>query len=172
MGVGGFPGGMSQWTMNAMNMNPMSYWMYMMNIFQRMNQQYILNHQNNINNFGVQGGNRFKTPQSKLPQNYQASFCPFNINNKNQTYNIIFDSSGNFRMNLLVPSDTKMKDLFKAFIQKAGLHESVLGKFINFLFKGMLVDYKDEKTIYEFGIRTYYSTIIVLDTSNLLGGKN
>ena len=155
---------------NPMAMNPMMYWMNMMNIFQKMNQQYYINNQNNVNNFGVQGGNRYITPQRKLPMNYQASFSPFLLNNNKQLYNIIFDSSDNFRITLLVPYDAKMKDVFIAFIQKAGLHESVLGKFINFLFNGMLVDYKEEKTVYEFGIRNDFCTIIVLDTSNLLGG--
>ena len=126
------------------------YWMNMMNIFQKMNQQYNINFQNNINNFGVQGGNRYKISQTKLPMNYQASFCPFQHNNNKQIYNIIFDSSGNFRITLWVPYDVNMKDVFKAFIQKAGLHEGVLGKFINFLFNGMLVDYNEEKTVYDF----------------------
>ena len=177
MGAGGFGGGIGQCPMgmNLYRMNPMMYWMYMMNLYQQMNLQYLKNNQNNQNNFtnfGAQGGNSFMIPKSKLPTNFQASYCPFPLNYNTPTYNIIFDSSGNFRMTLLVPFDAKMKDVFRAFIQKAGLQENVLGKYINFLFNGLLIDHNEEKTVYDFGIRTDFCTIVVLDTSNLLGGKN
>ena len=71
-----------------------------------------------------------------------------------------------------VPFDTKMKDIFKAFIQKVGVHETYLGKYINFLFNGLFININEEKTAYEIGIRSDFCTILVLDTNKLLGGNN
>lgn len=160
---------------NQMAMNyRMIYYNMLMNCMQKMNQLFMMNNgqndHNNYNNFGVQGGaNPQQFQKTILPKNVQATLDPF-PNNNFMKLNIIFDSYGNFRVNILTPINTKLKDLFKTFIRTVGLEEKVLGTYIYFLFNGLTIPIKSEQTIYDFGIRKDYTSIIVMDTSNLLGG--
>ena len=168
--------------MNYMPMNP-----YMNNI--QMNQNLILMKmmtnlylsfqnmvrqrvQNNKNNFGIQGGNNYTyaSPPTKLPTNQNITYAPPFLSNSPKM-NIIFESSANYKMNMVVPIDIKMKDVFKAFVAKAGLTEDVLGKFINFLYNGSIININEEKTISQIVLNNFFCTFLVLDTSNLLAGK-
>ena len=81
-----------------------------------------------------EGANPQQFQKTILPKNVQATLDPF-PNNNFMKLNIIFDSYGNFRVNILTPINTKLKDLFKTFIRTVGLEEKVLGTYIYFLFK-------------------------------------
>ena len=81
-------------------------------------------------------------------------------------------TSNNTRINMYVPINAKMKDIFRAFIKRVGLPEYTLGKYINFLFNGLYLNYNEEKTVYEMGIKFDFSSIVVLDTKNLIAGNN
>ena len=74
-------------------------------------------------------------------------------------------------MNMPIPYSIKLKDLFKTFVQRAGLSESVLGnKKINFIFNALYVNPFEEKTLAEYKLPNF-SKILVLDVTNYLGGK-
>ena len=182
MGAGCPQGGFNQ------NFNPnFMYYMYMkqqnemrfqmmyrnmlMNLYQKMNQLAMMrNLQNNgNNNFTVQGGaNTYVSKKTILPNNFNTVCDPFFYSNSRKL-NIVFSSTGNFKLNMYIPIDAKMKDVFQAFIDKVGLQKEVLGTYIYFLFNGLTIPIKSEKTISEVGIYADFTTILVIDTSNLLG---
>ena len=139
---------------NMMNMMQMFY------LFNMMNQ--------NMNN---QQPQQFNNPQQNIsmPRGQSINCDPFkNINDIK--YNITFESSAAYKMNMPVPVNLKLKDLFKIFVQRAGLGEGVLGKHINFIYNALYVNPFEEKTLLEYGI-TNYTKFLVLDVSNLLGGN-
>ena len=151
--------------------NPYMINMGMMNnSFYKMNQQAMMGNMinNNFFQFGAQGGNSYISNRPILPKNFQAQCDPFFSNS--QKVNLIFKSTGNFVVNMFVPIDAKMKDVFSAFIQKVGIGKKALGKYIYFLFNGSYINYNEEKKVYEIGIRSNYCTILVIDASNLLAG--
>lgn len=79
-------------------------------------------------------------------------------------------SAGNF-VNLIVPNNMKVKDLFISFITKMGFDKDILKEEIYFLFDGSKMDINEELTIEEKGLFDH-SVILVLDTKGILGGKN
>ena len=166
MGFGFMPS-QNQTQMNKMyNMFCMAM---MMDMFQKMQQQWMMRNQN-FNNFGVYGGNSNDSIKTILPKNREMNFNPFMYVNSPKI-NLIFISTSNLKVNMVVPINLKLKDLFKTFIEKVGLKENVLGSYINFVFNGTLIKVNDERTIWEAGMTTDYINVMVIDTSNLLGGK-
>ena len=153
-------------------LNPNQIYMnWMMNLYQKMNQQIMMgNNQNNLNNFGARGGNQNVVPISTIPKNMNGYYDPF-PNNGYQKINIVFATSNNTKIILYVPVNAQMKEVFKAFVMKVGLPEYTLGRDINFLYNGLFVKFNEKKTVYEMGIKFDYSTIVVLDTKNLIAGK-
>ena len=153
---------------NRMGVNPQMNMMNMMQMFYFLN---ILKQNNNNNNnqaFFLNLNNQNNQQNSSIPRNREINCDPFkNIN----TYkiNITFESSAQFKMNMPVPVNLKLKDLFKTFVQKAGLGEGVLGKQINFIYNALYVNPFEEKTLQEYGINNF-SKFLVLDVANLLGG--
>ena len=155
---------------NEMNYQ-MMYRNMLMNLYQKMYQLAMMwNLQNNSNNnFNVQGGaNTYVSKKTILPNNFNTTCDPFFYSNSKKL-NIVFSSSGNFKLLMYIPIDAKMKDVFQAFIDKVGLQKEVLGTYIYFLFNGLTIPIKSESTISELGIYANFTTILVMDTSNLLG---
>ena len=110
---------------------------------------------------------------------------PRNGNNNNLNYNnndpfpgntslrivIVFITGTGMKIPINAPINVSLHDLFIAFIHKVNLDESVLRKYIYFLFNGGRLKINEQKTISNFGFKTG-DFIIVIDTSNLLGGIN
>ena len=149
--------------------------MMLMNVLNNMSLEMIRQQQannikkNNFNSVGVQGSNRMVPTNKSLPKNTQMNCNPF-PNSNAKKINITFDSSGNFKLIMIVPVDTKMKDVLKAFIKKTGLRQDAIGKLVNFIYGGQYISPNEERTVSEFGIRTDFCSILVVDISNLLGG--
>ena len=167
--------GMGMNNFRPMNMgnfviNPNQIYMnWMMILYNKMNQQ-LWNMQNNLNNFGIQGGNQNVVSISTLPKKMNGFCDPF-PNNGYQKLNIVFATSNNTKITMYVPINVQMKEVFKAFVMKVGLPEYTLGRDINFLYNGLFVKCDEKKTVYEMGFKFDFSTIVVLDTENLIAGK-
>ena len=170
--------GMGMNNFHQMNMgnfvnNPNQIYMnWIMNLYLKMNQQLMWrNMQNNLNNFGAQGGNQNAVLTSTIPKNMKGFCDPF-PNNGFQKLNIVFATSNNTKIIMHAPVNAQMKEVFKAFVKKVGLPEYTLGRYINFLYNGLFVKCNEERTVYEIGIKFDFSTIVVLDTKNLIAGIN
>ena len=154
---------------NGMGTNPQINMMSMMQMFYFLN---ALNQNNNNNNNGQAFfsnlNNQNNQQNSTIPRNKEINCDPFK-NIQGYKINITFESSAQFKMNMPVPVNLKLKDLFKTFIQRAGLGEGVLGKQINFIYNALYVNPFEEKTLQEYGI-TNFSKFLVIDVGNLLGG--
>ena len=166
MGMNGM--GMNGMLMNGMGMNnPMN----MMNMIQMFNMYNMMNQNNNINNQNMNNGmNNQNNSGINMPRNVGTINVNPYQNYNGQKSNVTFESSAGFKMNMPVPYNIKLKDLFKTFVQKAGLSESVLGKKINFIFNALYVNPFEEKTLAQYNFPNF-AKILVLDVSNLLGGK-
>ena len=163
--------------MNGMMMNGMGMGMGMNNqinmiqmynmLNMMMNQQINNNNNQNMSNQNMINQNNLR---GIMPRNRQIiSYDPYN-NYNGEKYNVTFNSSTGFTMNLAVPANTKLKDLFKTFIQRVGLPEYVLGKYINFIYNALYVNPFEEKTLLDYHFYNN-SKILVIDVSNLLGGN-
>ena len=168
--------GMNAMMMNGMGMNNQQ----LMNMIQMYNMFNMMN--NNVFNQNMMNNNAFNQNMNNINGNNQN-----NINNNLRgnrvincdpfqgyncmKYNVTFESSSGLKMNMPVPITIKVKDLFRTFVQRAGLHEGVIGKNINFIFNALYVNPFEERTIQQFGF-TDYTKILVLDISNLLGGEH
>ena len=164
---------------NNMGMN-MNNQIDMMNIM-RMN--FMLNMMNqNMNNNNNNNSNFFMANQPNMNMNGKNAiggilprkvgteqFDPF-PNQIITKYNITFESSAGYKLVIFTPINITVKELLKIFIRKAGLYEGVIGNQIKFIFNALYVDPSEKRTINEFGM-TDFSKILVIDSSNLLGGK-
>ena len=149
----------------GMGMNPP---MNMMNMMQMYLFFQMMNKNNNQQPYPAQQNNNQQN--SGMPRNGVINCDPFR-HIKSFKVNITFESSGGFKMNMPVPVNLKLKDLFKTFVQKAGLGEGVLGKQINFIYNALYVNPFDERTLQQYGVNNF-TKFLVIDVSNLLGGKN
>ena len=157
MGMGGMGMGMNP-QLNMMNMMQMFLYFQMMNQNNNnKNQQPFPNQQNN-------------NQQNSGIRNRGVINCdPFKDIKANK-YNITFESSAGFKMNMPVPTNLKLKDLFKTFVQRAGLSEGVLGQQINFIYNALYINPFDERTLQQYGVNNF-AKFLVIDISNLLGGN-
>ena len=75
-------------------------------------------------------------------------------------------------MILVVPDYITIKELFKLYVKKLGISESLLGKDIIFLFNALTLEVNDERlisTVFHKGIQTV--TITVIDSKNVIGAE-
>ena len=130
---------------------------------------------NNINNFNISQGNANNTKIGILPRpdpndNKTKAFliCP---NNMGERCNIMFITGAGLKTMIVAPINLQVKELFKEYIRKMGQDPRVLGKYIYFLYNGLKIDINEPKTVFQFGLNAS-NVIMVVDTSNLLGGFN
>ena len=169
--------------MNFMNANPFVYQLFMN--YQKNNVNNMANNINNNNNNNNNHNNIDIIDKSKeyekkaekggiipRPNNFsgRSAYDPF-AGNPNLRIPILFFTGTGLKITINVPINVSIKDLFIGFIQKMGLDKSVIGKFIYFLYNGQKMDVNDQQSVNDFGLKTT-DVIIVVDTSNLLGGKN
>jgi hypothetical protein len=128
---------------------------------------------NNNNNFNVFQGDTSKAKIGILPRpesnENKKSFliCP---NNAGDRVNIMFITGAGLKTVIISPINLPVKDLFKEYIKKMGQDPRVLGKYIYFLYNGLKIDINEPKTVFQFGLNAS-NVIMVVDTSNLLGGS-
>ncbi len=82
----------------------------------------------------------------------------------------MFISGTGLKVPMSVPINISVHDLFVAFIRRMNLDESVLGKYIYFLNNGAKIKINEQKSIRNYGFNDA-DIILVIDTSNLLGGN-
>lgn len=147
-----------------------------MNNFNNFNMQNNFNNNmnnNNNNNFNVFQGDTSKAKIGILPRpesnENKKSFliCP---NNAGDRVNIMFITGAGLKTVIISPINLPVKDLFKEYIKKMGQDPRVLGKYIYFLYNGLKIDINEPKTVFQFGLNAS-NVIMVVDTSNLLGGS-
>ena len=157
--------------MNFFNANPL-FFQYFMNSQNGFNNNI---NNNNINNFNISQGNANNTKIGILPRpdpndNKTKTFliCP---NNMGERCNIMFITGAGLKTMIVAPINLQVKELFKEYIRKMGQDPGVLGKYIYFLYNGNKMDLNESKTIFKYGLNCS-NVIMVVDTSNLLGGFN
>ena len=111
-----------------------------------------------------------------MPRNGHNNNLNYNNNDPFPEYTslrivIIFITGTGMKIPINAPINVSLHDLFIAFIHKVNLDESVLAKYIYFLFNGGRLKINEQKTISNFGFKTG-DFIIVIYTRNLLGGIN
>ena len=82
--------------------------------------------------------------------------------------NINFQTTGGTRHKVIAPKNIQMNDLFKHYVQKIGLDESVLDNDLFFISNANKININETKTIDEMGI-TDNHLILVMDSKNLVG---
>ena len=156
--------------MNFINTNPLffQYFMNQSNFNNNMN-----NNNNNNNSFNFFKGDISKAKIGILPRpdandNKAKSvfICP---NTTGERINIMFITGAGLKTMVVAPINLPVKDLFKEYIKKMGQDPGVLGKYIYFLYNGLKIDLNEPKTVCQYGLNAS-NVIMVVDTSNLLGG--
>ena len=158
--------------MNFINANPFFF-------------QYFMNSQNNNNNTNNLNQTGFKPVQNDLNKGKNGILPRPNPNNPNDTKpksflicpnnmgersNIMFITGTGIKTMIIAPLNLPVKDLFKEYIIKMGQDPRVLGKYIYFLYNGLKMKIDEPKTIIQYGLNSS-NVIMVVDTSNLLGGS-
>jgi hypothetical protein len=155
---------------NFMSNNPFVYQLFM-------NQQNNnMNFNNNNNKISVlkETSEKIKNASKKggiLPRTGNINNNDPFFGNPNKRIFIMFISGTGMKIPINAPINVSLHDLFVAFIHKVNLDESVLGKYIYFLYNGGKLKINEERSISSLGFKDA-DLIIVIDTSNLLGGKN
>ena len=164
--------------MNFMNANPFVYQLFMNSQQNNFNNNFnnwtnsnvnILRGKSENNKNSIEKGGLLPRP-GQNNSNMNNSKDPF-FGNPNPRINIVFISGTGIKVTMNAPNNISVHDLFVAFIHRMGLDESVLGKYIYFLINGHKIPTDEQTNIVNYGFNSA-STIVVLDTSNLLGGIN
>ena len=154
--------------MNFINTNPL-FFQYFMNSQNNFNNNMNNNNNNNINVFQ---GNTSKAKNGILPRpesngnNKSFFICPNETGNR---VNIMFITGAGLKTVIVSPINLPVKELFKEYIKKMGQDPRVLGKYIYFLYNGLKININEPKTVVQYGLNAS-NVIMVVDTSNLLGG--
>ena len=77
----------------------------------------------------------------------------------------MFNNPDGSRINIVVPIDIKIKDLFLVYAKKMGVNQNLLGKKYFFCYNGRIVGINEEKDLISFGL-VGQERIIVLFTGN------
>ena len=166
----------NQMNFNNMMMNFMCANPFIFQLFMNSQNNNNFNNINNMNNFSVleNTSQAIKNKSKKggiLPRNSNiSSIDPF-AGNMNRRIAIVFITGTGIKVTLSAPIDVSIEQLFEGFIKKVNLDKSVLGKYIYFLFNGFKIPIHEKKTVVNYGLKDA-SIILVIDTSNLLGGNN
>lgn len=172
--------------MNWMKMNPNLMNIYNNNIMNQTinnnnNNNYYSNNQlnNNFNKLELLKVSQQDLNQAKvngggvipknIPKNSSLDLSsPFDQSNK---INLAFTTQKGQKMNIICPTNMKIKDLFVQYILKLGLGPNVLGQSIFFLFNGAQLKKDDERNINQAGL-VDGSNIIVFDLKGVIGSYN
>ena len=159
---------------NFMFANPLFYLLFM-NLLQ--NSQNIKNKNRENINILESTSEKIKKASKKggiLPRNKDNNnlnesidYFPGNINNR---IVLMFITGTGMKVPMNVPINVSLENIFLAFINRMKLDKSVLGKFIYFLNNGHKISIHEKKSISNYGLNNG-DVIMVVDTSNLLGGK-
>ena len=155
---------------NFMSNNPFVYQLFMNQQNNNMN----FNNNNNKINVLNETSEKIKNASKKggiLPRNGNINNNDPFFGNPNRRIFIMFISGTGMKIPINAPINISLHELFVAFIHKVNLDESVLGKYIYFLFNGGKLNINEQKSISSLGFKDA-DLIIVIDTSNLLGGIN
>ena len=148
-----------------MNMNMINFMNNFMRAFEFMN---------NSNNFsrmqferptevespGVVGG---LLPRIRTTVNYD----PF-INSNSEKFNVFFQTPVGYKVNMIIPCDTKLEDILLKYVAKVGVGPNTIDKDIYFLFGGNKIKKDEKRTAQEIGM-VDGSIVIVLDKKGIIG---
>ena len=142
------------------------------------NQQNINNNTNNNLNINPDNINNINGSQSgilpantidNIEKNKTFFICP---KNRSKRCRITFLTGTGIKSTVSAPINLPVKDLFIEYIKKMGLEPEILGEKINFLYGGMVVNINENKNISEYGLNKPDVTIVIIDTSSLIGNNN
>ena len=155
---------------NFMSNNPFVYQLFMNQQNNNMN----FNNNNSQINVLKETSEKIKNASKKggiLPRTGNINNSDPFLGNPNLRIFIMFISGTGMKIPINAPINISLHDLFVAFIHKVNLDESVLGKYIYFLYNGGKLKIDEQKSLSSLGFKDA-DLIIVIDTSNLLGGIN
>ena len=156
---------------NFMNANP--YFFQINNNNQQSNNQNnnsrieIINQNDENINSSKKGGILPRKNTDNIQNEIKIDSFPGNFNSR---INIVFLTGVGMKFSINTPINVSIKELFIAFIHRVNLDESVLGKMIYFLYNGKRIQVDLMETVIDYGLQDG-SKIIVVDASNLIGGK-
>ena len=155
--------------MNWMNMNPLLLQMYNNNMFQNnynMPQNY--NNNNNLNN----SNNNQANFNGGTNPNAPSTCYDLSQNSNEPKFNVVFIHQTGKKTMMICPYSLKVKDLLLQYISRMGLNDYVIGKEIFFIYNGLKIDEKEEKSIGKYFFQGMLQTILVVDTKNIIGAKS
>ena len=104
-----------------------------------------------------------------ISNNFQNIYCDFSSpNDLTPKVNVTFKTQKGQKMNIVCPSNLKIKDLLFKYISRLGLGPGVIGSAIFFLFNGSKLDKNENRTVTQMGM-TSGSTVVVLDIRGIIG---
>ena len=154
-------------------MNLMFNWMKM-NPFLVLLYNSMLNQNNNFNNNNHNNNNMnyMNVSQSGLNQAKVSgggeNFDLTSLNDDCPSVNVVFTTQKGKKMNIICPSNMKIKDLFVQYVTRQGLGPGIIGDSFFFLYNGIKLNHKENRTIGELGINSGYN-IIVIDIKDIMG---
>ena len=153
---------------NQMNLNNM-----MMNYQNSNNLMQPFNNNNNFNNIMPINNNPnniqiFPKTGGILPRNLNKLNNDSFLNNTNGKILILFKSGNGTNVTINALTNMSVHDLLIEFAHKVGVGENALKKLV-FLYSGNRITINESKNIIDYGLISS-SVILVIDTSNLLGG--
>ena len=164
---------------NWINMNPNLLQMYQnFNLNNNNINQNNINNNNNNNN-KLNRMNFVKVSESELEKikvnggalgNSAANFSldASDPNDNSPKINIVFITQKQQKANIVASINMKVKDLLLKYVNRLGLGPNVMNDSLFFLYNGSKIDLNEQKTIFEFGLDTG-KTIMVLDIKEVIG---
>ena len=129
-------------------------------------------------------GNNNQQPKETLPRMNKTIYADVqgsgnNINNfnmmkqfgmggNNDMINVTLIATSGLKVVIPAPKTMSLCQLFKNYVQKVGVPESVIGTKIVFLFNAEKLDYNSQEPIYKF-FKNFQANITVLDQANIIG---
>ena len=156
--------------MNWMNMNPLLLQMYNNNMFQNNNMTQNYNNNNNINLNNTNNSQANVT--GGINTNIPNACYDLSQNSNDMKMNVIFIHQTGKKIMMRCPYSLKVKDLLLQYISRMGLSDSLIGKDIFFIYNGLKIDEKEEKTVSQYFFKGMLHNILVVDTKNIIGAKS
>ena len=164
---------MNNMNMNNMNMNNMfnqnNMLMNMFNMFNKINNKNIDKNNNNKN--GNRNNINKDKPPERIPRKDEQLIFEDNSSMEGELRSINLHASSGLKVMINISKYKTIPDLFKLYVKRIGISESLIGKEIIFIFNAETLTLNDTRLIDEVFPRDA-SVITVVDQNNVIGAEN
>jgi hypothetical protein len=154
--------------MNWMNMNPLLLQMYNNNMFQNNNMSQNYNNNINLNN----SNNRQANVTGGINTDIPNTCYDLSQNSNDMIMNVVFIHQTGKKIMMKCPFSMKVKELLLQYILRMGLSDSLIGKEIFFIYNGLKINEKEDKTVSQYFFQGMLHSILVVDAKNIIGAKS